>query len=625
MSWEGAPWAPRRWQAEALPIVVDAMAAGRRGVVVACTGAGKSPFLAELVRELQLRELVGPRAGAVVVTTPTQRLVGQLGGTLRARLGEETVGLYYADAKEAHRPVVVACNASARALSAELGGGVDAWIADEAHRSEAAGLQEAQEALAPRLVLGLTATPFRANARERLSAFSEVLYRYTLVQAVRDGVVVPWRVVPWVGRERGAVDEILLEMIERHATGYGFVNARNIKEAEQRALWLTLHGVPAAAVHSRLSDAEQGRRLDALRQGWLRCVVYPSLLQEGFDDPGASWLALARPVKSRVRFIQEFGRVLRTAPGKTEAVILDPHGLTERFDLLTAEALGAGDDDLGNGADEAEGGEGDAGRGAAEGSAEPWRPLEIQPLDALTQWAAHLVQAAQVDGFLPLRFRWSESRRATLASPGQVGALRKMRGLGRYLPPGHAELAERVCLGGHVPSAGAAGDLLDVLGALGKRRERTRWTPRLPVWLPDLGDVDLGAIMDVGDLAAHGLVWAGFRVLVVTQGRRTLLSEVREAIEGDTSAAAGVEAAIRAMALRPGVPLHLSDTVVARLLKGEIGAHRPDVVAALSRRPTSLPVLVTETAKTAAHGLAFRCAAREAARVQKPGNERRRR
>ena len=606
-AWEGAPWTPRRWQAEALPVVVEAMAAGRRGVVVACTGSGKSRLLAEVIQALWVRGLAGWRAGSVVVTTPTQRLVGQLGETLKARLGERAVGLYYADAKETGRPVTVACNASAGALAAVLGGGVDVWIADEAHGTEAAGLLEAQAALAPRMVLGFTATAFRAAAGERLRCFDEVFYRYTLAQAIRDGVVVPWRVVPFCGAERRPVDEILLEQIQQHTHGYGFVNARSIAEAEARAAWLSERGVPAAAVHSQMAEAEQDRRLGALRRGVYRCVVYPSLLQEGFDDPGASWLALARPVQSRVRFIQEFGRVLRTAPGKTEAVILDPHGLVERFDLLTAEALGAGDEGAGNDA-----GEETEGRAGAAGLGEAPAPLEVQPLDALTSWAAHLVQAAQVDGLLPLRMRWSASRRASVASPGQIGALRKMRGLARRLPEGHAELADRVCQEGVAPSAGAAGDLLDVLGALGRRAERGRWVPRLPVWLPELAEVDLGSAVQVGDLCSHGLVWSGFRVLVVVQGRRTLLAEVREAMPGDTSAAAGIEAAIRAMAMRPGVALHVSDLGVVKLLRGEAQARQGDLVAALRRLPAVLSPLVIEGKQTAAHTLAFRAAAREA-------------
>jgi hypothetical protein len=48
------------------------------------------------------------------------------------------------------------------------------------------------------------------------------------------------------------------------------------------------------------------------------------MLSEGVDMPWLRWMALRQARGSRVEFLQEFGRVLRAAPGKTEAVIFDP-------------------------------------------------------------------------------------------------------------------------------------------------------------------------------------------------------------------------------------------------------------------------------------------------------------
>jgi DNA repair protein RadD len=49
-------------------------------------------------------------------------------------------------------------------------------------------------------------------------------------------------------------------------------------------------------------------------------------LTEGWDRPEASCLILARPTKSLGLYRQMIGRVLRTADGKTDALILDHSG-----------------------------------------------------------------------------------------------------------------------------------------------------------------------------------------------------------------------------------------------------------------------------------------------------------
>jgi hypothetical protein len=66
------------------------------------------------------------------------------------------------------------------------------------------------------------------------------------------------------------------------------------------------------------------------------------MLREGVDLPWLRWICLRRPVRSRVRFVQELCRVMSSSPetGKTECVVYDPHGLIEEFKLNYKAALG---------------------------------------------------------------------------------------------------------------------------------------------------------------------------------------------------------------------------------------------------------------------------------------------
>jgi hypothetical protein len=126
----------------------------------------------------------------------------------------------------------------------------------------------------------------------------------------------------------------------RRVQGPGLANASDIEDAEAFAKRLTGEGFAAAAIHSRQSGHVRRKLLCDLRDGALRCLVHVNLLTEGANYPWLQWLLLRREVGSRVRFVQEIGRLLRSHPGKTEAVFLDPHDLFGSFDVTYAEALG---------------------------------------------------------------------------------------------------------------------------------------------------------------------------------------------------------------------------------------------------------------------------------------------
>ena len=69
------------------------------------------------------------------------------------------------------------------------------------------------------------------------------------------------------------------------------------------------------------------------REGFIDMLSSVNVLAEGFDAPLASCGILARPTLSRSLYIQQVGRLLRPAEGKTEALILDHAGNIARFGM----------------------------------------------------------------------------------------------------------------------------------------------------------------------------------------------------------------------------------------------------------------------------------------------------
>lgn len=337
-AWATSPYPPRAWQAEALPLCVDALHAGKRAIVQAVMGSGKSLLIAELCH--QLCQGLGEE-WRIVLTTPTRALVRQLVGTLQAHgVGASP---FFSDAKGVAGPVIVCCVPSAETLAARLaeaGLRVGPWLADEAHRTNADRISAAIERMAPFSVLGFSATPFMASERRRLKHFDELLYAYSAADAIRDGVVMEPELVHWDGTEWDVdIDTAVAQMVSRES-GPGIVSAANIDDAEFYAGFLFDHDVPAAAIHSKQDKETQNRLLERLRIGDLSCLVHVQLLTEGVDLPWLEWLALRAPMTSRVSFCQMVGRVLRYSDGKPRPRVLDPHDLFNEFALDYEAVLG---------------------------------------------------------------------------------------------------------------------------------------------------------------------------------------------------------------------------------------------------------------------------------------------
>lgn len=445
----------RRWQAEALPLALEVVQrqAGDRRVIQACTGAGKSRLIAEIVRQTR---------GDVVITCPTEALVTQIAATL-ADSGAD-VGQFYGRRHELGRRCTVVCVPSFPRYVAERresGRSAPAlWIADEVHRGLSGPfVAAAAEALAPGARLGFTATPWRTGAP--IDGWdSPLLYRYGLPSALADGVIVPARVVPWRGDEVG-VDSAIVAMLEaERPEGAGIVSAETIADALDYAAYLSVNGWPAEAVSGSMPRADVAAILERARLGEIRAIVHVQLLTEGVDLPWLRWAALRRS-RSPLGLVQEVGRVLRTASGKASAIVFDPLGLAPLHAFATPEALGALEAEA---ADEA----------AKTAGPEAAAMLRLEALAVAAQaaddWAAELVAAALAIGLDVRPVRYVGADRQLPATSAQRARLARLgersRGpISRLAEPAR-KAARALAESPEMLPRGAAADLIAVLSAV---------------------------------------------------------------------------------------------------------------------------------------------------------------
>ena len=87
-------------------------------------------------------------------------------------------------------------------------------------------------------------------------------------------------------------------------------------------------GVVAEHIDGDTPTEERDTILRQLSEGVVDVVTNCNVLTEGWDQPDVSCCILARPTKHIGLYRQMVGRVLRPAPGKTEALVLDHAGST---------------------------------------------------------------------------------------------------------------------------------------------------------------------------------------------------------------------------------------------------------------------------------------------------------
>ena len=339
----------RPYQREAIDAVLAARRAGiKRMVVCLPTGAGKTVIFSHLARLAKKQ---------VLVLAHREELLGQAKEKLeRALGGTSVVALERAGDRAARGAKVVV--ASLRSLHDERlaevleGRDLGLVIYDECHHAPADDNLRilrrlgAFERTWEGTLLGFTATTMRGDGKGLDQVFEEIVYSKTLPDLVDDGFLAPLkgfrintaadltRITAGASdfpddelaevvdiEERNALVARAIQELARDRRTIAFCvtvnHARNLSRA------LNAVGVPAGIVHGAMPPADRAKALADFRRGTIQVIANVAVLTEGFDDPGVSCIAMARPTRSEGLYAQCVGRGTRLAEGKRDCLILD--------------------------------------------------------------------------------------------------------------------------------------------------------------------------------------------------------------------------------------------------------------------------------------------------------------
>lgn len=320
-------------------------------LLVMPTGSGKSIVIAEIVRTLALFK---PR---VLVITHVKELIAQN----RSKLPKDIdAGIYSAGlGSRRFNNMVTFCGIQSVYKKASLFGSVDLVIIDEAHLLPPSGDAMYQKFLSDLLtvnpkmrIIGLTATPFRTSGVlvGDGNLFDDIAYDVPMGKLIKDGYLAPLKSrssetqADMTGVWTTAGEFNIIQMAERHEAVTEAAVAEICKLGADRKGWLIFacnvdhcfhvraelekHGVSCGVVTGESEDRDDV--LNDYKSGRIRAVVNYGVLTTGFDAPHTDLIGLLRSTQSPGLYVQILGRGMRTAPGKTDCLVLDYGGNIER-------------------------------------------------------------------------------------------------------------------------------------------------------------------------------------------------------------------------------------------------------------------------------------------------------
>jgi len=216
---------------------------------------------------------------------------------------------------------------------------------------------------------GLTGTPFRADGTGDLSkTFGPIVYRYTFLDALRDGYVKP--IVPVDAGEDEQIDteglatkgddfdldelasraiklvpvhvRTVLDVMRKFGRRRVLIFACNIEHVDKLEAEFRQAGAKVAGVHSRSIVGKRDKAVEAFRAGTIDILVSCNMFTTGFNVVHIDYIGFCRATKSAVLYAQGLGRGARLTEYAANCLLSDFGGNLTRHGALDAVAAAPG-------------------------------------------------------------------------------------------------------------------------------------------------------------------------------------------------------------------------------------------------------------------------------------------
>ena len=339
----------RPYQQDASEKLRNALLDTGRGQLILATGLGKTIILAETVASL-LRDGRVPR-NRILVLAHTRPLVDQILKEFWFQLPKTVATHRFADYETpSYWDGITFATIQSISRNLDILPSFGLVVVDEAHHVGASTFQDTITSLRPRMLAGVTATPWRGDGYDIDRLLGPPLVRIGISKGLQGGYLsdvdyrlladnLDWEFIQQASTYSYSLSQLNRKLIlpmrddeaarlateafkhEKRHTAIAYCPSR--VHAKTFAAALRQFGFQAEAILHETPSREKARLISRLRAGDMQFVTVVDLFNEGVDVPEVDMIVFMRVTHSRRIFVQQLGRGLRISPEKDCLIVLD--------------------------------------------------------------------------------------------------------------------------------------------------------------------------------------------------------------------------------------------------------------------------------------------------------------
>ncbi len=323
----------------------------RSTLIVSPTGGGKTTIFGEIVNRIQPNRALILAHREELIFQAKARMEDQFGLDCDIEMGQESASkhdIFRTPVIAATVQTLISGTGDDRRMHNFSPNDFGLLVIDEGHHSTAASYRKVIDHFSqnPDLkILGVTATPDRADEEALGQIFETVADVYEILDAIHDGWLVP------IDQQLIEVEDLDFSHVRTTAGDLNYGDLAAVMEAEkilQGVCGATLqlignkqtivfatsvkHAEMACNIFNRSRTGmagwicgrtpkdERRRTMRQFHDGSLQVLCNVGCITEGVDVPAAEIVIMARPTKSRSLYAQMAGRILRPLPGLVDSI-----------------------------------------------------------------------------------------------------------------------------------------------------------------------------------------------------------------------------------------------------------------------------------------------------------------
>lgn len=231
-------------------------------------------------------------------------------------------------------------------------------VVDESHHSHADTYLPVIQHFKPKFLLGITATPDRADLQDIRHIYGKEVFDLPLEEALAQNLLTPvdYHLMTDELMTQDVLDTPAGKMSVKELNRKIFIPKRDIEIAAiinrqtktfkspkvmvfcksiKHVLAMEAVLPNSISIHSRLSTKMQSERINNFRQGKFTYALTVDKFNEGVNFPDVNLVVFLRSTNSATIFFQQLGRGLRKAKDKNKVLILDFVANIERIEMVT--------------------------------------------------------------------------------------------------------------------------------------------------------------------------------------------------------------------------------------------------------------------------------------------------